>query len=94
MLTQQTTKMIGTTMYTEAEFKDFNKVKIVPPSVRFIYKEPNAQAVTNTVTPIGGKFNSSIFLSVAGVWVFRWECDGEFASADEFEVFVEETKTK
>lgn len=94
MPTQQTTKMIGTTLYTEAEFKDFNKVNIVPPHVKFIYKEPNTLAVTNTIAHIGGKFKSSIFLDVAGVWVFRWECDGEFASADEFEVFVEETKTK
>lgn len=85
---QKTSKMVGTTMYSSAEFKNFNNVKIIPNTVTFTYKQPTSPAISSVISPVAGEYSSVVFLNVAGDWVFRWECDGEFASADEFEIFV------
>jgi hypothetical protein len=92
----QTTKLIGTEITSDTVFKNILKEKFAPQLVRFKYKPPNGEIVTTIVSPdlMTLHYSFTILLDVAGTWKFRWESIGAHASAEEFEVFVDETILK
>ena len=83
-------KLIGSSLVTVAEFRDINKVKIVPSGVSLKYKKPSGivSTVTSTFDAALSTYTGTILLDEAGLWNVRWECTGTYASAEEFEVQV------
>lgn len=90
MITQ--VKLIGTSLITSADFKDAEGVSIVPSTVTLKYKPPSGTVVTAVITPVSGKYSSTVLLNAVGTWYIRWECSGSYASAEEFEVNVTASK--
>jgi hypothetical protein len=89
---QQTTKLIGTEITTSTSFKNISGVKFAPNTVQLKYKSPNNTLVSLVIMPDAKMvYASTILLDIVGTWKFRWESLGSYASADEFEVFVEES---
>lgn len=85
-------RVVGTTLQTNAQFKDFSNHVVVPSSVELKYKKPNATIVTSVpVTSITNTYSTTVLLDEVGVWSFRWECSGSYASAEEFQVNVEKS---
>lgn len=92
---QQTTKLIGTEITTTTTFKDAHGIKVIPNTVQLKYKSPDGGTVTSVITPDAKMiYSSTILLDIVGTWKFRWESLGSYASADEFEVYVEESILK
>ena len=87
-------KLIGTTVTTTAEFRDSHKVKIFPIGVTLKYKTPIGTIISMNIPPISGIYSSNILLDVPGLWNFRWECSGEYATAQEFPINVVDTSVK
>lgn len=87
-------KLIGTRLNTNSEFRDSNNVKVIPSTVNFKYKTPSGELINTTVSPINNIFSANILLDIVGDWYFRWECSGDYASADEFTIHVQDTLVK
>jgi len=94
MYTPKTTKLIGTSIHTEAEFRNFDKVLFVPTIVTFKYKPPGLPVISTVISGVGTLFSTSVLLDKVGIWTFRWECDGIYSSAEEFDVMCEDTILK
>lgn len=94
MSTLKHTRIIGSMFSTTAEFKDFNKVKIYPSIVNLEYKKPTGDIVVVPITPVNNEYNHKLLLDTSGDWLFRWECQGNYASAEEFLVFVYDTSVQ
>lgn len=89
-----TIKQLGTNFTTTAEFFDSHKVKIEPDSVTLKYKTPSGDIVEEIILlldPADYTYSTSVLLDEPGNWKFRWECTGEYAVADEFQVTVMNT---
>lgn len=88
-MNQTYTEIIGTTINTSGEFKDFFSKKVFPDNVKLIYRKPNAEIVSVDIHANElNIYNTSVLLDMSGEWFFRWECSGLYASADEFNVIV------
>ena len=90
MVTQ--VKMLGTKITSSAVFKDSTGGTILPTSVYFKYKNPAGTVITNLVTNTGWTYTQEVLLSAEGTWNFRWDCDGNYQTADEFEIYVSPSK--
>jgi hypothetical protein len=75
-------------------FYDTASVKIHPEVVRLKYKKPTGEIFTNSVSYLNEKYQQTVTLDTVGTWNFRWECDGTYASAEEFQVVVKDTLVK
>lgn len=93
-MNQTHTEILGTTINTTAEFKDFDGKKVIPNIVKLSYKTPTGTINIFDVVPVGNVFSSNVPLTEPGEWFFRWECSGTYASAEEFRVLVMDTKVK
>ena len=90
-----TTKSLGTRILTSAEFKNSSKVKIFPETVYIKYKNPVGVLISVIVTAnTNGVYTYGVLLDVPGLWYFNWSCLGDYASSEEFDVFVTETKVR
>lgn len=91
-----TTKLIGTTLISVAEFRNENNTKITPSSVNIKYKKPVTTGVTTTsISADGtGRFIASVLLDEVGIWKFRWESTSGTTAAEEFSVTVTDTSVK
>lgn len=87
----KTTRTVGTVLTSSAVFKDKNKVIVIPYVVRFVTKDPAGLITSVQVSPTGTKYERLVTLSLSGLWTFRWDCSGDYATADEFSVFVTES---
>jgi hypothetical protein len=56
--------------------------------VRFISKDPSGAVLVREIPPVGHHYSANTYLNKAGSWIFRWECEGDYATAEEFEIFV------
>lgn len=92
MVAKTITKVIGTTAETTAMFRDSHGVSVDPEIVELTYKRPSGIVSTLGTVKTGIKHAGKILLDESGEWYFRWSCDGEYASAIEFKVNVEESK--
>lgn len=94
MVAKIITKVIGTSTETTAIFRDSYGNIVDPEIVVLSYKRPSGISATLGTTKTGTKHYGKILLNEAGDWYFRWSCDGEYASAIEFKVTVEESKVQ
>jgi len=88
------TKLLGSSLHVEFTFYNTKNVAIVPPNVTFKYRKPDASLHDGVVTLVGTQHSTYIVLDQAGEWFLRWDCTGEYASAEEVTVFVKDTKVK
>lgn len=91
MITKTITKVIGTIAETTAIFKDSHNNIVDPDIVRLRVKRPSGTIFEISPTKTGTKFFGKILLDEAGSWFFRWSCDGEYASANEFKIKVDDS---
>lgn len=85
-----TTKLIGTSLESVAEFRDSSRNKVVPVEANLRYKTPDG-IITTAVATLDiptSSYKATVLLDQAGIWHFRWECSGTYAAAKEFEVQV------
>jgi hypothetical protein len=95
MYNSQSTKNLGTRIRTQANFKDLEGKKISPSTVNLKYKTPSGEINSFTVvSDSNGVYGYELTLDISGKWYFRWECMGNYASSDEFEISVTDTKVK
>ena len=84
-----TVKLVGNNLTTISEFKDVNGVTVTPSNVALKYKNPAGTVLTAEITQLTNlKYTSTIYLDLAGDWTFRWECMGDYATAEEFIIQV------
>jgi hypothetical protein len=84
-----TIKLVGNNVTTISEFKDVNGVTVTPSNVALKYKDPTGVVTTASITQLSNlKYTSTVYLNVAGDWVFRWECTGNYATSEEFIIQV------
>lgn len=81
-------KLVGNTISMTTKFYDGNNIEVIPDSVTLKYKKPDSSITTVSITRIDNKYSSNVLLDVAGMWYFRWESTGNYASAEEFSVNV------
>lgn len=84
-------RIVGSTIQTTSQFKDFDGHVITPTSVKLKYKKPNSPVSEIVVTSATTSFATTVMLDVEGEWYFRWECTGDYASAEEFKINVEKS---
>jgi hypothetical protein len=84
------TKLIGSSLVSVAEFRDSARTKVVPSGVSLKYKPPGGTTTVATATLDAptSSYKATVLLDQAGIWNFRWECTGSYASAEEFEIQV------
>lgn len=91
-------KLIGTTLTTNATFKNSTNVIFAPTTVNLKYKKSDTPGtiVTTlvTATPITNVYTTDVLLDVAGTWNFRWEALGSNSVAEEFQILVIDTRVK
>ena len=84
-----TIKLVGNNVTTISEFKDVNGVTVTPTNVALKYKNPAGTVMIGEITQLPNlKYTSTIYLDVAGDWIFRWECTGNYATSEEFTIKV------
>jgi hypothetical protein len=81
-------KLVGNTLSMTTKFYDADNNEIVPDSVTLKYKKPNSTVNSIAISRVDNKYSSSVFLDLSGMWYFRWESSGNYASAEEFSVNV------
>lgn len=81
-------KLVGNTITMTTKFYDSANTEVIPDSVTLKYKKPDGTVTTQGVLRVSDKYSSSVLLNVAGIWYFRWESSGNYASAEEFSVNV------
>lgn len=84
-------KLVGNTIVMTTKFYDENHTEIVPDTVTFKYMLPDGTSTVIPISRVNNKYSTSVLLSTSGIWKFRWECSGTYASADEFTVNVRES---
>lgn len=84
----RTTRTKGTVLTSEAHFRNLSKTIVTPYTVRFISLDPAGVATVRQITPTGTLYSAITTLDQEGLWSFRWDCSGDYATADEFEIFV------
>ena len=84
-----TVKLVGNNVTTISEFKDVQGVTVTPTNVALKYKDPSGTVTTAEITQLPNlKYTAVIYLNVAGDWIFRWECTGNYATSEEFTIRV------
>ena len=81
-------KLVGNTISMTTKFYDENNIEVIPDSVTLKYKKPDSTLTSISISRVNNKYTSSVLLDSAGMWYFRWESTGNYASAEEFSVNV------